>query len=103
MTEFWIFIRGVGDEGRPVLDPAIGVAVAELRGAERLERPGVGRDLRGAECLDILGDGIFIRRSREGRDDARKSNGKSRPNGKSPQRQLTAIDSHRFLRFFVRG
>ncbi len=50
-----------GDEGRLVLDPAIGMAVAELRSAERVERFGVGRYLGGAEYLDALRHGIFIR------------------------------------------
>src|ERR1035437_9816040 len=36
-------IGGVGDKDCLVLDPAIGVAVAELRRAERVERFGVGR------------------------------------------------------------
>src|SRR5258708_17865698 len=40
---FRFSIGGVGDEGRLVLDPGIGVAEAELRRAERVERFGIGR------------------------------------------------------------
>src|SRR6516162_9178116 len=55
---------GIGDEGRLVLDTAIGVAVAEFRCAERVECFGVGRGLGQAERLDALRDRVFIRRSR---------------------------------------
>jgi hypothetical protein len=34
--------------------------------------------LRRAECLDVLRHGIFIRRSREGWDNAQESDGKGR-------------------------
>jgi hypothetical protein len=71
-------VGGVGDEGRLVLDARIGVAVAELGRAERVEGLGVGRNLSGAECLDVLRDGIFIRRSRGRRNDAEQPNGESR-------------------------
>ena len=57
-------VGGVGDEGRLVLDTAIGVAVAEFRCAERVECFGVGRDLGQAERLDALRQRVFIRRSR---------------------------------------
>src|SRR5260370_9252445 len=89
-----VSVGGVGGKGRLVLDPAIGVAVAEFRRAERVEYLGVGGELRRAECLDALGDGIFIRRSREGRDHAQESNGKRR------QEQHATIDIHCFLRSF---
>jgi len=96
--KFRFSIGGVGDECRLVFNPAIRVAVAELRRAERVECFGVGRKLSRTECLDALCDGIFIRRSREGQDNAQE------PNGKSRQGQLTTIDVHRFLRFLlVRG
>ena len=49
-------VGGVGDKGRLVLDPAIAVAIAEFRCAERGECLGVGGELRRAECLDILRD-----------------------------------------------
>src|SRR6185503_16487877 len=52
---------------------------------------GVGRDLRGAERFDLLGDGFYIWRFREGRGDAEKSDGKSR------QGKLTTIDIHDVL------
>src|SRR5262249_49669704 len=84
---------GVGDEGRLVLDTAIGVAVAEFRRAERVECFGVGRDLGQAERLDALRDRVFIRRSRQGRDGAQKSDRKSRQN------QVTTLAVHCFLRF----
>src|SRR5262249_60000127 len=86
---------GLGDEGRLVLATAIGVAVAEFRRAERVEYFGVGRDLGQAERFDALGDRVFIRRSRQGRDDAQKSD------GKRGQNQVTTIDVHCFLRFYV--
>src|ERR1019366_1752565 len=84
---------GVSDEGRLVLDPGIGVAVAELRRAERVESFGVGRHLSRAECLYVLRHGLFIRRSREGWDDSQE------PDGKSRQGELTTINIHSFPPF----
>src|SRR4029077_3253044 len=96
--KFRLSIGGVGDERRLVLDPAIRVAVAELRRAKCIECYRVRCYLSRAECLDVLRDGIFIARSCKGWDDAQE------PNGKSRQGQLTTIYVHRFLRFFfVRG
>ena len=86
--KFRLSLGGVGDEGRLVLDPCIGMAVAELRCAERVERFCVGRYLSYAKCLDVFRDGILIRRSREGRNDAKE------PDDKSRQDQLTTIDIH---------
>ena len=69
-SHFRFSVGGVGDERRLVLDPGVGVAVAQFRRAERGECFGVGGDLRRTERLDVLRDGLFIRRTREGRDDA---------------------------------
>src|SRR5258708_40314532 len=76
---------------RSVFDPGIGVAVAQFRRTERGEYFGVGGELSLAEGLDILPDGLFIRRRRKSRDDAEQSERKRR------QGQLTTIDIHRFL------
>ena len=43
-------VGGVGDEDRLVLDPAIGVAVAEFRCAERVECFGVSRASQESGC-----------------------------------------------------
>jgi hypothetical protein len=72
------------------------VAVAEFGGAERGKYLGIGGELRRAECLETLYDGILFPRGK-GRDDSKKSNGKYR------QRQLATIDIHCFLHGFVIG
>jgi hypothetical protein len=77
---------------------AIGVTVAQFRRAECCECFGVGGDLGLAESLDVLGDGLFIGRSRKG---GRKNwNGTQKSERKSRQCQLTTIDVHRFLHFY---
>ena len=68
-------IRRVGDEGRLVFHPSVGVAVAQFRSAQSVECLGVVRDLGGAEGLDVFRDRLLIRRAREGRD-AEQSNRK---------------------------
>jgi hypothetical protein len=53
------------------------MAVAQFRRAERGENFGVGGGLGGAERLEVLGDGIFIRTG-EGRHHAEQSDGEYR-------------------------
>jgi len=60
--ELRVSLGRVGDEGGLVLDQAIRVAVAEFSGAKCVQCLGVGGELGGAECLDILG--LFVRYQR---------------------------------------